>query len=84
MKKQIMSEEAFWILIDDFETVEKLTPYGRRSIKHYVLEMRNKIEDLEGELGKLQDEFDDYKRRQENDYDPEIEIPQIHGKGISW
>ena len=25
-----------------------------------------------------------YKRFWDNDFNPEIEIPQIHGEGISW
>ena len=40
------------------------------------------IEDLICEVDRLKEEIDDLN--QPNDYDPEIEIPQIHGKGISW
>lgn len=82
--KEFISESAFWNLIDDFESVESLTPKVRKSFKHYVLEMQSKIEDLEAEVEHIQEEFDNYKRQEENDYDPEIEIPQIHGKGISF
>ena len=83
-KTNILSESAFWQLIDDFEHIEKLTPYGRRSIKYYVCEMQNKIDNLEGEIEQLKEDFERYKHQQENDYDPEVEIPRIHGKGISY
>ena len=82
--KNLLSERAFWTLIDDFESVNTLTSIGKKSIKHYVNEMQRKIEDLETELYILKDEFKRYKSQQENDYDPEIEIPRIHGKGISY
>ena len=84
MKEQIISEKAFWNLVDDFEHVESLTPKVRRSFKHYVYEMQSKIEDLEADVEHIQEQFDNYKRQEENDYDPEVEIPQIHGKNISW
>jgi hypothetical protein len=84
LAKEIISEKTFWNLVDDFENIESFTPKVRKSFKHYILEMRNKIEDLEDEINHIQEEFDKYKRQIENDYDPEIEIPQIHGKGISY
>ena len=36
------------------------------------------IKDLMYEYDKLQEEYEDYKERQNNDYNPEIEIPNIH------
>lgn len=84
MAKEIISENAFWNLIDNFETIESLTPKVRKSFKYYVNQMQEKIENLEGEVEYLRDEFEKYKEQQENDYDPEVEIPQIHGKGISY
>lgn len=36
------------------------------------------IKDLMYEYDKLQEEFENYKERQDNDYNPEIEIPNIH------
>lgn len=54
--------------------------------KDYVrlLDVVHKIEDLGWELERVQEEFEDYKNQQENDYNPEVEIPRIHGEGISW
>lgn len=46
-KTDIMSYAAFCQIIDDMEHVEKLTPYGRRSIKHYVKEMQDRLEDID-------------------------------------
>lgn len=40
-------------------------------------DMLYKIEALEEENKKLENQI-------YNDYDPEIEIPEIHGKGITW
>lgn len=40
------------------------------------------IEELILEVDRLKEEIEDMN--QPNDFDPEIEIPQIHGKGISW
>ena len=82
--REFISEVTFWDLVDNFETIESLTPKVRKSFKHYINEMQSKIEDLEAEVEHIQEEFDNYKRQQENDYDPEVEIPQIHGKGISF
>lgn len=83
-KSEFISEKAFWNLVDNFENVESLTLKTRKSFKYYVNEMQSKIEDLEDEIERLNKEFADYKARQENDYDPEVEIPQIHGKNISF
>ena len=69
-KKEIFSENTFWELIDNFETVEKLTPYGRRSIKHYVLEMQSKIEDLEAEVEHLQQEYRKLEQDLQDNYQP--------------
>lgn len=83
-KQEIISEKTFWNLVNDFENIESFTPKVRKSFKYYVLEMQKKIEDLEAEVEYIQEEFDNHKRQEENDYDPEVEIPQIHGKGISY
>lgn len=82
--KEFISEATFWDLVDNFETVESLTPKVRKSFKHYINEIQGKIEDLEAEVEMVKEEFKEYKEREENDYDPEVEIPQIHGKGISF
>jgi hypothetical protein len=46
-----------------------------------IEELIGVIEDLDGEVESLNEEIE---RLKNNDYDPEIEIPDIHGKGISW
>lgn len=43
----IISIHAFNEIIDNMEHVEKLTLYGRRSIKYYVKNMQQKLEDIE-------------------------------------
>lgn len=40
------------------------------------------IEDLDEEIESLNEKIE--KLEDKDDYDPEIEIPDIHGKGISW
>ena len=48
MKNQkLMSEEAFNELIDNLEIVEKLTLYGRRSIKYHVRKLQYELKSLE-------------------------------------
>ena len=39
IEDDVMSQEAFNELIDNFEVVATLTMYGRKSIKHYVKKM---------------------------------------------
>lgn len=41
-----------------------------------------KIEDLDEEIERLNEKIEELENK--DDYDPEIEIPDIHGKGISW
>lgn len=45
--KELMSEEAFNELIDNLEIVEKLTLYGRRSIKYHVRKLQYELKSLE-------------------------------------
>lgn len=49
LEKDIMSEEAFNELIDNFEEVETLTKYGRKAIKQNVKRLQKKIKELEEE-----------------------------------
>lgn len=42
-----MTEEAFNELIDNFEVVEHLTPYGRKGIKENVKKLQARIKELE-------------------------------------
>lgn len=46
-RKKMMSEEAFNELIDNLEIVEKLTLYGRRSIKYHVKKLQDELKGLE-------------------------------------
>lgn len=49
IKEDIMSEEAFNELIDNFEVVETLTRYGRGAIKQNVKKLQKRIKELEEE-----------------------------------
>ena len=49
IEKDIMSEEAFNELIDNFEVVETLTEYGRKAIKQNVKKLQTRIKELEEE-----------------------------------
>ena len=49
IEQDILSEEAFNELIDNFEVVETLTEYGRKGIKENVRKMQQKINELEEE-----------------------------------
>mgnify|MGYP001623806901 CR=1 FL=1 len=48
--EDVMSEEAFNELIDNFEIVETLTEYGRKGIKENVRKMQKRINELEEEI----------------------------------
>ena len=49
IEENIMSEEAFNELIDNFEAVETLTDYGRKAIKQNVKKLKTRIQELEEE-----------------------------------
>lgn len=53
IEEDIMSEEAFNELIDNFEIVGTLTEYGRRAIKQNVKKLQKRIKELEEENRKL-------------------------------
>ncbi len=55
IEEDIMSEEAFNELIDNFEIVGTLTEYGRRSIKQNVKKLQKRIKELEEQV-KILDE----------------------------
>lgn len=69
----------------DFDLIEKVreitdVDYHISDLFTYQL-----VEDLIFNYEKLQREYDEYKEYEKNnDYDPEREIPEIHGKGISY
>ena len=71
IEEDIMSEEAFNELIDNFEVVEILTIYGRKAIKQNVKKLQKKIKELEKENKLLLNSkigidlsYDDYIPRQ--------------------
>lgn len=47
-------------------------------------ELERLLWNLVDKISRKENEIEELKNEIENDYDPEIEIPQIHGKGISW
>ena len=47
IEEDIMSEEAFNELIDNFEIVGTLTEYGRKAIKQNVKNLQKRIKELE-------------------------------------
>ena len=49
IEQDILSEEAFNELIDNFEIVKTLTAYGRKGIKENVRKMQKRINELEEE-----------------------------------
>ena len=49
-----MTEEAFNELIDNFEVVAHLTPYGRKGIKENVKRLQARIKELEEENAQLE------------------------------
>ena len=40
------------------------------------------LKDLQLEIHRRDEKIE--KLQEEDDYDPEVEVPPIHGKGISW
>lgn len=54
IEEDIMSEEAFNELIDNFEIVNTLTEYGRKAIKQNVKNLQKRIKELEEENGILE------------------------------
>lgn len=55
IEEDIMSEEAFNELIDNFEIVNTLTEYGRKAIKQNVKKLQKRIKELEEHLKKYYD-----------------------------
>lgn len=56
IEEDIMSEEAFNELIDNFEVVEKITMFGRKSIKYYVKKMQAEREQDKKRMQELEKE----------------------------
>ena len=73
--EEIMSEEAFNELIDNFEVVETLTEYGRKAIKQNVKKLQNRIKELEAKLEKANKQLDlDYV---DKNYIPKQEVKDL-------
>lgn len=62
--KNIMSEEAFNELMDNFEYVKELTLYGRKNVKHHVGKVRKELK----EKDQLLFSMEEYIIRLTNDY----------------
>lgn len=56
IEEDVMSEEAFNELIDNFEVVEKITMFGRKSIKYYVKKMQAEREQDKKRMQELEKE----------------------------
>ena len=73
--EEIMSEEAFNELIDNFEVVETLTEYGRKAIKQNVKKLQNRIKELEAKLEEANRQLDlDYV---DKNYIPKQEVKDL-------
>ena len=57
-ENDIMSEEAFNELIDNFEVVKTLTEYGRKAIKQNVKKLQKRIQDLKSKLKEANKQLD--------------------------
>lgn len=49
-KEKIMSKEAFDELIDNLEIIERMTLYGRKSIKHWVKALQKENEEKDKQI----------------------------------
>lgn len=47
-------------------------------------ELESLLWNLVDELSRKESKIEELTNQLENDYDPEIEVPEIHGEGISW
>ena len=56
IEDDVMSQEAFNELIDNFEVVATLTMHGRKSIKHYVKEMQAEREQKDKRIQELEEQ----------------------------
>ena len=66
IEEDIMSEEAFNELIDNFEIVGTLTEYSRKAIKQNVKNLQKRIKELEEENKKKSIENICYQEELEN------------------
>lgn len=61
-KEKIMSKEAFDELIDNLEIIERMTLYGRKSIKHWVKALQKENEEKDKQIELLETENADLKK----------------------
>lgn len=52
VEKEVISEEAFNEIVDGFEFVEKLTPYGRKNLKYHIKRLQQENQELKKQLEK--------------------------------
>lgn len=71
--------ENVYIKVADLN--EWVAKYFERKDLITIEDLISVIEDLDHEVEVLKEEIEDIKN---NDYNAEIEIPDIHGKGVSW
>ena len=77
MSKEIMTEEAFYELIENLKVVDKLTIYGKNAIKYWVLKLRERNEELEKNIDRLGEE---QKEREKYVHSLEIKIQKLMKK----
>lgn len=49
VEKEVISEEAFNEIVDGFEFVEKLTPYGRKNLKYHIKRLQQENQELKNQ-----------------------------------
>lgn len=74
MKKLLYSQEDLDLILS-LETQE---------YEDKINNLQSKIESLEEDVEYWKEKYKELENSLNNDYDPEIEVPEIHGEGISW
>ena len=49
VEKEVISEEAFNEIVDGFEFVERLTPYGRKNLKYHIKRLQQENQELKNQ-----------------------------------
>ncbi len=66
----------------DYGLINKMLPIN--SWRKIAKDRKILQEELEEEIEELEKQIKNIVEQYENDYDAELEIPEIHGKGISY